>query len=122
MLFDVTSPIVRALTVIALASVAPVELFILRVEKVVAPVIGCDAVPFKLTVPPLCVKVPLLVKLPAKFRVPDVEVRVPALMLSPFSVTVLLPRPRVPAPALVKVLVAREIVPPRVRLFADTVI
>ena len=82
----------------------------------------CKPVPFKLTVPPLCVKVPLLEKLPAKFRVPDVEVRVPALMLSPFSVTVLLPKLRVPAPALVKVLVASEMAPPSVSVFAVVVI
>ena len=62
----------------------------------------CDPEPLKFTVPLLCVKVPLLLKLPAKFIVPDVEVRVPALMVSPFKVTVLLPKLSMPEPALVK--------------------
>ena len=74
------------------------------------------------TVPLLCVNVPLLEKLPARFRVPEVDTRVPPPIVRLFKVTGLAPKLKIPAPAFVKLRVPALIVPPIVSVPAFTVI
>ena len=108
----------------AFAKVTPELLFtviLLKVEETEPP-IDCAAVPLKVTVPLLCVNVPLLERSLARFIVPEVEIRVPPLMVKPFNVTALLPKLNVPPPALVRFFVLSLIVPPIVSIPALTVI
>ena len=74
------------------------------------------------TVPLLCVNVPLFKKLPAKLIVPEVEMSVPALIIKPLRVTALPPKLSEPDPAFVKLLVLSLIIPPTVSVPALTVI